>query len=225
MSSAAGAVCMTRRKTWHTDSLGREQARRSRGRSGRLRAVADARKRLYGASRPDIAGSGVEHGAIPLCESASAMPERQRRNGGCSLASLSAHGGCVRSELYGYEVAAFLPAPEGGAGDFKLAHCLVAAEECFFFCRLPFRCDGTQLLEEFFFDGSSGINEIGGLDGDCYFRALFCQVYNVCFHLYFCVGSCVPECVFIGPRTVSTPGMKTADNSCFHFPTAKVERF
>lgn len=98
MSSAAGAVCMTRRKTWHTDSLGREQARRSRGRSGRLRAVADARKRLYGASRPDIAGSGVEHGAIPLCESASAMPERQRRNGGCSLASLSAHGGCVRRE-------------------------------------------------------------------------------------------------------------------------------
>lgn len=98
IGSAAGAVCMTRRKTWHTVCLGREQARRSRGRSGRLRAVADARKRLHGASRPDIAGSGVEHGAIPLCESASAMPERQRRNGGCSLASLSAHAGCVRRE-------------------------------------------------------------------------------------------------------------------------------
>lgn len=67
MGLAAGAVCMTRRKTWHTVCLGREQARRSRGRSGRLRAVADARKRLHGASRPDIAGSGVGHGAIPLC--------------------------------------------------------------------------------------------------------------------------------------------------------------
>ena len=98
IGSAAGAVCMTRRETWHTVCLGREQARRSRGRSGRLRAVADARKRLHGASRPDIAGSGVEHGAIPLCESASAMPERQRRNGGCSLVSLSARGGCVRRE-------------------------------------------------------------------------------------------------------------------------------
>ena len=98
IGSAAGAVCMTRRETWHTVCLGREQARRSRGRSGRLRAVADARKRLHGASRPDIAGSGVEHGAIPLCESASAMPERQRRNGGCSLASLSARAGCVRRE-------------------------------------------------------------------------------------------------------------------------------
>lgn len=65
-------------KTWHTVYLWREQARRSRGRSGRLRAVADARKRLHRASRPDIAGSGVGHGAIPLCESASAMPERQR---------------------------------------------------------------------------------------------------------------------------------------------------
>ena len=48
IGSAAGAVCMTRRKTWHTVCLGREQARRSRGRSGRLRAVADARKRLHG---------------------------------------------------------------------------------------------------------------------------------------------------------------------------------
>lgn len=86
IGSAAGAVCMTRRKTWHTVCLGREQARRSRGRSGRLRAVADARKRLHEASRPDTTGSGVEHGAIPLCESASAMPERQRRNGGCCLA-------------------------------------------------------------------------------------------------------------------------------------------
>gem|GEM_PF-6203123 len=65
-------------KTWHTFYLGREQARRSRGRSGRLRAVADTRQRLHGASRADIAGSGVEHGAIPLGESASAMPELQR---------------------------------------------------------------------------------------------------------------------------------------------------
>ena len=86
ISSATGAVCMTRRKTWHTVCLGREQARRSRGRSGRLRAVGDVRKRLHGASRPDITWSGVGHGAIPLCESASAMPERKRRNGGCSLA-------------------------------------------------------------------------------------------------------------------------------------------
>ena len=57
---------MTRRKTWHIGSLGHEQARRSCGRSGRLRTVADARKRLHGAFRPGTTGSGgVGDGAIP----------------------------------------------------------------------------------------------------------------------------------------------------------------
>ena len=74
-------------KTWHTVCLGREQARRSCGMSGRLRAVADGRKRLNGASWSDIARSGVEHGAIrsaslrPQCRSASGAHFRRGESG------------------------------------------------------------------------------------------------------------------------------------------------
>ena len=89
---------MTRRKTWHTVCLGREQARRSRGRSGRLRAVADARKRLHGASRPDTTGSGVQ---TERFRSASLRPQCRSGSGETEDAVsrfLSAHGGCVRRE-------------------------------------------------------------------------------------------------------------------------------